>query len=45
MRRISDGRETAVVIPVVLDPVEVRVAVRVVPVEVDHVVVAVRVAP
>ena len=45
MKRVSDGRESVYLVPVVLDPVEVQVALRTVPVEVRNVAVAVPVLP
>lgn len=45
IKRISDGREPADLVPVVLDPVEVQVPLRTVPVEVRNVAVAVPVLP
>ncbi len=45
MKRVADGEETAVLIPVVVAPVQVEVALRAVPVEVGHVAVAVRIDP
>lgn len=45
MRRIADTGETAIVIPVILEPIQVRVPLRTAPVKVHHVAVAVGVAP
>lgn len=45
MKKIADRRETVVLVPVVLDPVQVQVALVVPVVEVRHVPVAVRVLP
>lgn len=45
MKRVSDGREPIDLVPVVLDPVQVQVALRAVPVEVRNVAVAVPVLP
>ncbi len=43
--RLANGGEPADVIPVILVPVEVQVPLRVVPVEIGHVAVAIQVAP
>ena len=45
MKTLADGEEAIDVVPVVLVPVEVQVAIGAVPVEVGHVAVAVRVHP
>ncbi|MFZ2189512.1 MAG: hypothetical protein WA057_01440 [Candidatus Magasanikiibacteriota bacterium] len=45
MIELADGQEAADVVPVVVEPVEVELAVGNVPVEVGHVAVAVRVDP
>ena len=45
MKRVADGSETTDVVPVIVDPVQVQLAVRIVPVEVRDVPVAVRVLP
>ncbi|HLC69675.1 MAG TPA: hypothetical protein VJH75_01360 [Patescibacteria group bacterium] len=45
MTELADGEEAAVLVPVVVEPVEVEVAPGAVPVEVGHVAVAVRVDP
>ena len=45
MKRISDCGETAVLVPPVLSPVQVQVAIRTVPVQIGHIAVAIRVAP
>ena len=41
----ADGRETPVSIPIVLEPDEVQVALRIVPVKIRHVAVAIAVLP
>ena len=45
MKRVSDGREPVDLVPVILVPVHVQVALRTVPVEVRNVAVAVPVLP
>jgi len=45
MKILADGQEPAVIVPVVVVPVEVQVALVAVPVQVGHVAVAVRVHP
>ena len=45
IKRLADSRETAVVIPPVVKPVEVQVTLRAVPVEIRAVAVAIRVLP
>ncbi len=45
MKRFADNRETTIVIPPVVDPVQVQIALRTVPVEVRAVAVAIRVLP
>jgi len=45
MKRVSDGREPVDLVPVVLDPVQVQVALRAVPVEVRNVAAAEPVMP
>lgn len=45
MKRIADSTETANLVPVVLDPVQVQVAVRTVPVEIRDAAVTIQVLP
>ena len=45
MKRVSDGRESVDLVPVVLDPVQIQIALRAVPVEVRNIAVAVPVLP
>lgn len=45
IKRVADGRETPAVIPVILEPIEIGVALRIVPVETNRVAVAIRVLP
>ena len=45
MKRVSDSGETPVVIPVVLEPVEVQVPVQAIVPEIRNVTVAVRITP
>ena len=45
MKRVSDGREPIDLVPVVLDPVQVQVPLRAVPVEIGNVAVAIQVPP
>ena len=45
IKRISDGREPVYLVPVVLGPVQVQVALRTVPVEARNVAVAIPVLP
>jgi hypothetical protein len=45
MIELADGQEATDVVPVIVRPVEVELAVRTVPVEIGHVAVAVRVDP
>ncbi len=42
---LADGQEPAVLVPVVVEPVEVKLAVGTVPVQIGHVAVVVRVDP
>ena len=45
IKRVADGGKTPVVIPVILEPIEIGIALRIVPVETNHIAVAIRVPP
>ena len=45
MKRLANGQKTTVLIPVIVEPVEVEVTLRAIPVEVRHVTIAVGINP
>lgn len=45
MNKLADSKKTVIVIPVVVKPIEVEVTLGVVPVEVGHVTITIRVNP
>jgi len=45
MKRFAKGEETPVSIPPVVKPIEVEIALQVIPIQISHVAVAVRISP
>jgi hypothetical protein len=45
MKRVPNDGETTIVVPVILDPIEVQLTLRIVPVEIRNIAVTIRVLP
>jgi hypothetical protein len=45
IKRFVDSRKTAVIIPVIVEPIKVGIALCIVPIEIKHVTIAIQVLP